>query len=407
MSLDVKSPDSVSGARPAPPIDVLVHRAADLRPVIAERAARTEADRRVSSETMSLLADNGLLTMCKPARFGGYEYGPSAMIKIGYELGQACGSTAWCAALSNCNSWFGSYWSLQAQQEVWADDNVDNLIAAPLAPTGKCEPVDGGYNLWGRWPFASNCDNSQWAIISAVIPESGAGPSGPGWFLTPMSTLRIDQDSWHMAGMQGTGSKVLYADEPVFVPAHRLVRLSDVVALTTPGRDIDANVMSRFGWTTFGAAALIGPILGMARGALEWFVDNMRSKVRPGAASSAADNAFVQERAGRSAAALDAVLGLVLDDVEEAETAIFAGERLEQSQRVRIRRDFGFASQQAVEVVNYLYGAAGASAAEVNRPIQRFWRDVNAAAGHVSLDSPSILAMTGQLMFGLTPTGAH
>lgn len=407
MTLNLKSATVPATRTRRPSLDALAERAADLRPTLTARARETETNRRVSSETIELLAANDLLAMCKPARFGGYEYGPSAMVRIGYELGQACGSTAWCATLANSNAWFGSYWPLQAQQEMWGGEQPDALLAAPLAPTGKCEPVDGGYRVWGRWPFASNCENSDWTIISAMVPESSDGPSGPGWFLTPMSTVQVDQDTWRMAGMQGTGSKTLYADEPVFIPTHRLVRLRDVLGLTTPGTQIEGNTLARFGWSTFGAAALVGPLLGMARGALDWFVENMRSKVRPGATSGAADNPFVQYRAGRASVALDATLCLLLRDLEDAEAVVFAGNELDDRQRIRVRRNFGYATQQAVEIVNSLYGAAGASAGELDRPIQRFWRDVNSAAGHVSLDETAIMSMAGQSMFGLTPTGAR
>lgn len=389
-----------------PALDELVSRAAALRPVLAERAAATERNRRVSSETTRLLADNGLLTMCQPARFGGFEYGPSAMLRVGYELGQACGSTAWCAALANCNAWFGSYWSLQAQDDVWGE-RPENLLAAPLAPVGKCAPVVGGYHVWGRWPFASNCENSDWSVISAVIPEHDGRPSGPGWFLTPMSTLQIDQDTWHMAGLQGSGSKTIYADEPIFVPAHRMVRISDVIGLTTPGAAIEGNVLAHFGWSTFGATALVAPLLGMARGALDWFIDNMRTKMRPGASTNAAESPFTQVRAGRSAVAIDAALNLLLSDLQEAEALVFAGGALDAAQRIRIRRDFGFATRTAVEVVNELFEGAGASSAELSKPIQRFWRDVNGGARHVSLDEQAIMAMAGQQLFGLTPTGAY
>lgn len=392
---------------PAPPsIDELMARAASLRPAIAERAEATERERRVSGDTIKLLADQGLLSMSKPARFGGCEYGPSAMVRLGYELGQACGSTAWCAALSNCNALFVSYWDIQAQQDVWGEAQ-DNLVAAPLAPTGKCERVDGGFRVWGSWPYASNCENSQWTVLSAIIPDDGTGPSGPAWFLTPMSTVRVDQDTWRMAGLQGTGSKTLRAEEPVFVPAHRMVRISDVIALTTPGTRLEDNPLAQFGWSTFGAAALIAPLLGMARGALDWFVDNMRSKIRPGATTSAAHNLFVQERAGRAEVMLDAALGLVLRDLEEAEAIVFAGGSLDESLRIRIRRDCGFAARQAVEVVNSLFEAAGASSADLARPIQRFWRDVNAGANHVSLDERAIMAMVGQKLFGLAPVGQY
>lgn len=393
-----------SGLRPS--LDELATRAAALRPLIAGQARAMESNRRVSAEVIQLLAGQGLLSMCQPARFGGYEYGPSAMVRIGYELGQACGSTAWCATLANCNAWFGSYWPLQAQEDVWGS-RPESLIAAPLAPTGQCQSVDGGYRLWGRWPFASNCENSDWSVISAIIPEHDGMPSGPGWFLTPMATLKIDQDSWHVAGLQGSGSKTLYTDEPVFVPGHRMVRLSDVIALTTPGAKIDGNVMARFGWSTFGAAALVAPLLGMARGALDWFTASMRSKVRPGASATSAHSPFVQASAGRAAAGIDAAVTLLMTDLAEAEMLVFGGGALDVAQRIRIRRDIGFATRAAVEAVDHLAGSAGASSSSLDQPIQRFWRDVNAGARHVSLDEASIMATAGQQLFGLPPAGAY
>jgi alkylation response protein AidB-like acyl-CoA dehydrogenase len=388
-----------------PTISELMDRATALRPTIAARADETELQRRVSAQTMKDLDQQGLLSVTKPARFGGYEYGPSALVRLGYELGQVCGSTAWCAALANCNAWFTSYWSLEAQNDVWGE-NLSNLVAAPLAPTGKCEPVESGYQLRGQWPYASNCENSQWTVIAAIVPEHDGHPAGPAWFLTPIDTVRIDQDSWHMSGLKGTGSKTLVADEPIFVPEHRMVRLSDVVNLTTPGSTTEANPLASFGWSTFGAAALVAPLLGMARGALDWYVEYMAGKMRPGAGVPAGQNPFVQERAGRASAQLDAALNLLVGDLEDAETVVFGGGTLEIGQRVRLRRNFGYAASQAVDVVNTLFVGSGSGAAQLSNPMQRFWRDVNAGAGHVSLDTSGIMMMSGQYQFGLTPTGA-
>lgn len=389
-----------------PSLDELMGRAAELRPEIAERARQTEQDRRVSADIIAKLRDAELLDMCKPARWGGFEYGPTAMVRLGFEIGQACGSTAWCAGLSNCNSWFGSYWSAEAQEDMWGTD-PRVLLAAPLAPTGTCEVTDGGYLLSGQWPYASNCENAEWTILSAVIPPHDDAPPGPAWFVAPMSELEIDQDSWFVSGLQGTGSKTLVAKTPIFVPAHRMVRISDVVALTTPGASIPGNVMARFGWSTFGAAALVAPLLGMAQGAIDWSVVNLKNKRRPGSTTTADQNPFLQERIGRASASLDAAKSLLLDDLARAESTVFDGERLSDEERIRIRRDFGFVSRTCVEIVDSLYDVAGASGSELSKPIQRFWRDTNAGARHVSLDDSAIMAMVGQHLLGLEPVGAR
>jgi len=46
---------------------------------------------------------------------------------------------------------------------------------------------------------------------------------------------------------------------------------------------------------------------------------------------------------------------------------------------------------------------AGAASAALDMPIQWDWRDINAAAGHVSHDVQTICALAGQVCFGLEP----
>lgn len=393
-----------------PPIDELVARARNLQPLLRQRAKETEANRRVSAETTAVLADAGLFKIVKSKRFGGFEYGPSALLRVGFELGQACGSTAWCAMLGNVNSWFASYWPLQAQADLWGE-SPDNLLAGTVMPTGNCGHAEGGYFIKGRWPWASNCENSNWFFISAMLPAVDGVSPGPGWFLTPRESLSVDQASWFVSGMQGTGSKVIFSEQPVFVPEHRVIRFSDILAGTTPGRSIPGNVPSAFGFGTFGAVSLVAPLLGMAQGALDWFAQAMQTKLRagsrPGAPIIAAHSPFVQERAGRASAAIDAAMALLLSDLPKLETKLQAGEGIEVAERIRIRRDCGFAARQAVDTVNGLFEGAGASGSDLDSPIQRFWRDINAAARHVSLDVQAINSSVGQQLFGLQPVGMY
>lgn len=368
-----------------------------------------ESDRRVAAATMDKLASAGLLNLVRSEKFGGYAYGPSALIRLGYELGQGCGSTAWCANITNVNSWFVSYWPEQAQQDVWKDQ-PDNRLAGLLAPTGKSERAEGGYKVWGRWPFGSNCDNSQWAFLSAGLPSEGDGPSATTWFLVPMSELKTDEDSWFVSGMQGTGSKTLSADEPIFVPEHRVIRFDDVATRAVPGCSIEGNTPANFSFSTFGACSLIGPILGMAKGALDWYVQMTKEKIRitmkAGLKLSAGQSPFAQERIGQASVMIESALAFALAEVEAAEQKVFSGEELTVSERIRVRAALVNAARQSVEAVNLFMVIAGASAADSNLPLQRFWRDINAAARHASLDTSGVSSLVGQDLLGLPPMGA-
>ena len=51
----------------------LLQRAAELVPVLRERAPATETERRIPEETIAAFVDSGLLRAANPDRYGGYE----------------------------------------------------------------------------------------------------------------------------------------------------------------------------------------------------------------------------------------------------------------------------------------------------------------------------------------------
>jgi len=386
---------------------VLLDRVRALQPAIREAARATETNRRVSKRTMDLLKGAEVTRLVRPAAFGGFEYGTGEMAQIAFELGRACGSTGWCGSLAICYQWMTSFFPIEAQRDVWA--NPDSLVAGSYNPSKEVEIVPGGIKLAGAWPFASNCENSEWLMLGAAVPNS-AGPPTIMWGLVPLTDMVVDQETWFTCGLQGTGSKTVRIAKPVFVPDHRLVKFSDVVAGTVPGKKIDGNVMSRFGFTTFGPTALVSPILGMAQGALDCFIELSKTRTRaakPGMFVPVSQSPLIQSRIGNAAATIESAFSMLLGSVAAAEEKVRRGAPLEVGERIAIRRNQGFAAKQSVAVVNDLYAKDGANASDLAAPLQRFWRDANAAALHLSLDWEAIASMYGQHKLGLEPVGIY
>lgn len=382
-----------------------------LQPYLAEQAAQTEANGRVSEQTTKKFVDAGLYRLNQSKRWGGFDLPPSSTFRLGYEVGRVCPSTAWCAIIANSMSWIVGYWPEEAQADVWGQ-NPGTVIAGTFSPTASCQKVDGGYEVTGKWPFASNCDNSDWVFVSSWFPEGGERGGEPGWFLVPRHEVNIDPDSWNVTGMQGTGSKTLYAnaDAPLRIPEHRAIHFMDIVNDCTPGLKIEGNMPPRFNFATFGCVFLLAPIMGAAQGMVDWYVEAMKKKIKvsfdPNAKAAVSENTDAQRRAGESQACLDAAVSLVLTDLRPLEKKIMAGEMLTQDERIRIRRSVGFAAQQGRAVANSIFEGAGASSTSLNVPLQRLWRDINMGANHTSLDVGGIYRMAGQQIFGLPPVGA-
>jgi len=383
----------------------ILDRVRKLRPEIASRALAAEKAKHVPAETMAALRDADVFRVMQPKRFGGYEYGPAELAQIGFELGRACGSTGWCGTLAVCFGWMTAFFPLEAQQEVW--DNPDNLLAVSYVPTPKVEVVDGGFKISGSWPWASGVDSAAWLILSALLP-SADGPPSLAWCLVPVSDVIVDHNSWNVSGLEGTGSKTVAINDPVFVPDHRVLPLGRIFSGKVPGVEIPGNCQARFGYPTFGPTALVAPIVGMAQGALDAFTETARGArrmARPGVFEKVAESALIQSLVGQAAARIDAARTLMLTSLQEGQEVVRSGGTLEIEQRVRIRRNHGFASRTSSEVVNDIFAKSGAAAADENNRVQRFWRDANTAALHASIDWDTLSALYGAQQLGLQPQG--
>ncbi|QND54771.1 hypothetical protein HB779_22965 (plasmid) [Phyllobacterium sp. 628] len=372
---------------------VLIDRVRELKPILSASARETENNRRVSQTTMKLLIDAELTRMLRPAAFGGFEYGPSELSLIAYELGQACGSTAWCGALAIAYPWLVSHFSLEAQRDVLSDP--DCVLASSLFPSKCVEIVPGGIKIAGLWRNASNCDNSQWLILGTLVPQSVGNPEFM-WALVPTAQTTIDQDSWLTCGLQGTGSKTVRIDAPIFVPDYRLLRFADITTGTAPGRLLHGNRMSLYQFTTFIAVALASPILGMAQGALDAFVQTSQTRTRFAPTFTIlplAGSPIIQATIGTASAMIESALALLHNSLVAAEEKIRLGIALEPKERIALRRNQSFAARQSISVVNDLFSKQGASGNDLAGPVQRFWRDANAGALHIYLDWDAVGAM--------------
>jgi len=405
MQQEAKRSAAIHTLAARPEFSEILTRIRKLVPEISARALSAEKARRVPAETMNALRDADVFRVMQPKRFGGYEYGPAELAQIGFELGRACGSTGWCGTLAVCFGWMTAFFPLEAQQEVWDDTN--NLLAVSYTPTPKVEVVDGGIKISGSWPWASGVDSATWLIVAAMIPNKD-GPPALAWCLVPVRDVKVDHDSWNVSGLQGTGSKTVAITEPLFVPRHRVLPLGAIFSGKVPGADIPDNGQARFGYPTFGPTALVSPIVGMAQGALDAFTETARDAkrmARPGVFEKVAESALIQSLVGQAAARIDAAQTLMVTSLSEGQEVVRAGGTLTIEQRVRIRRNHGFAARTSSEVVNEIFAKSGAAAADEKNQVQRFWRDANAAALHASIDWDTLSALYGTQQLGLQPQG--
>lgn len=392
-----------------PEFSELMRRAAALRPLIAERAGQTERDRRVSDDVTAMLKDAGLYHAVQPKRHGGYEFGLDELRQIAFEIGRGCASTGWCFGLGAANSWIIGMFPGEGQNDVWGIDQ-DTLVAACIAPTGKATRVDGGYKLRGRWGFASNCDNSSWLALGAVVESTEGGPPRPAFLLVPRSDYQVI-DTWHTVGLAGTGSKDIAIDAEIFVPTHRSVAFSDVLEQQAPGALINDSPLYRIPFLSGFPPMLANPAVSALRGALDEFIDSVATRATRGAfaggGSTIAQFGHVQSAVTEAEAAVDAAQLILQRDLQRATDLTTAGIKLSVEQRIEMRRGHAYAVRLCVQGINGLYDVVGGTGIQLDNGIQRAWRDINAVAHHISVNWHAVSTMYGQMKLGLPPKGQY
>ena len=132
----------------------VIERAKALAPKLAARAQQADREGKISDETVQEMAEAGLFRVLQPKRWGGYEMDPRVFYSVQMELAKGCMSTAWIYGVVGVHPWQLGLFPAQAQEDVWGKDSGVR-IASTYMPTGKAEPVDGGFKFNGRWSAAT------------------------------------------------------------------------------------------------------------------------------------------------------------------------------------------------------------------------------------------------------------
>lgn len=394
-----------------PSIQQLGDAARELVPYLRERAPQTERERRVSVEATDKFRQAGFFKLMQPARFGGYEYGFSSFIEIISELGRGCASSSWGCSLGAVHQWVIGTFPEQAQQDMWGA-NPEAIACGSYAPAAQAEKVDGGYTVQGQWHWASNVDNSQWALLGVMFPpdEPGGVSPGAGFVLVPREDWHIE-DNWHVVGQSGTGSKTVAIDQPVFVPGHRRLTFAEASSNNPPGAAFNPNPMYRIPFLSAVPNCLASPMLGNAQGAIEVFEELCGVRVTRGAVAGAGGKLSqffpVQSRLAEAHACVDAARLLLYRDTADVENMAAQGVMIDVATRIRNRRDHAFSTKLCHQATEGLFSAVGGAGMSLDQPLQRMWRDANMIARHISLNWDAVSSMVGQFHLGLEPKGQY
>jgi len=263
-----------------PSTEELVERARALIPLLRERADEDERNRKINPETVRRMNEAGLFRVLQPRRWGGFELGQRAFAEVQMALGEGDMSVAWIYGVIALHSLHLGLLDDRAASDVWGSDN-SVLIASPYMPGGKATPVDGGYELSGRWSYSSGCDHCDWTFLGGFVDGD---PNQYRSFLLPRKDAPI-VDTWRTIGLGATGSHDIVVDR-AFVPEYRTHKFMDGFTGTNPGREWNNGPLFRMPFMLVFMRGITSGQIGALQHMTDLFRNYAREKIFMGSKTS-------------------------------------------------------------------------------------------------------------------------
>jgi alkylation response protein AidB-like acyl-CoA dehydrogenase len=353
----------------------VIARAAAVSAAVAAASDDIEASRRLPPALLERLHEAELFRLLLPRSSNGIETDPVTFFHVIETIARADASTAWCLSQAGGCAMSAAYLDPAVARAIFGDDPRAVLAWGP-GPKVKAIECDGGYRVTGVWAFASGGRHATWLGAHCPIFRADGLPRLEANGAQEERTMLVRSedvewaDIWNTVGLRGTASDQ-FALNDFFVRAdHSITREFDRECR-------ESGPLYRMGSGTCYQVGFAGVACGIARGALDCFLDLARNKVPRGTRSPLRDNAVVQSNLAQTEVNLRAARGFVLQSMADIWKQLCAGSSITVDQRIIVRMAATNAIHKAREAVDFAYNAAGATAIFENHPLERRFRDIH------------------------------
>jgi alkylation response protein AidB-like acyl-CoA dehydrogenase len=353
----------------------VIARAEAVRPMVAAASSEIERGRRLPATLLDALHEAELFRLLLPRSSNGIETDPVTFFHVIETIAQADASTAWCLSQAGGCAMSAAYLDLPVAHAIFGNDPRAVLAWGP-GPKVRAVECEGGYRVTGVWAFASGGRHASWLGAHCPIFKACGSPRLDDNGAQQERTMLVRSqdvawtDIWNTVGLRGTASDQFALDDFFVRADHSITREFDRECR-------EAGPLYRMGSGTCYQVGFAGVACGIARGALDCFVDIARNKVPRGMKSPLRDNAVMQAGLAQAEVNLRAARGFVLQSMADVWKHLCAGATISVDQRVTVRMAATHAIHKAREAVDFAYHGAGTTAIFENHPLERRFRDIH------------------------------
>jgi alkylation response protein AidB-like acyl-CoA dehydrogenase len=383
----------------------MVDRAIELRPVLQAKAAEFESNREVSKDVIEEMQQARLFDTIAPKRWGGLGLPLAAQVRVSEELARGDASVSWVHYILSFGSWMVSLLPDAGQEEVFAEGVP--RVGGIGGPPGTARRVDDGYVINGKWGFASGCEHAHWCFLVATPDDveaiSGMPPPQVA-VVVPMSDVSIE-DTWFVAGMCGTGSNTLVAQD-VLVPDRRILAVDPEGGSASANRTPTEEPSDYWPfWPTITGTAT-GPLVGMAQAVFDLIKAGVSKRgITYTSYERQTDSHIVLRDLAEAAIKIESARLLLHRCAAQVDELGVERRKMSMLERAQIRGEVAYVSRLLRETVDSLMSIGGASAFAQSNVLQRYWRDLGMISRHAFLSTNPGLEVYGRALTDQWPIG--
>ena len=374
--------------------------------LLMEEGPKSDAQRRLSEKSVRVMKDSKGTRLLQATDLGGFQSHPLDFLEWVMAVAQYDPSAGWIAGVVGVHPWEISLMDPRVQQEIYGVD-PDVWTASPYAPLGRATRVDGGYLFSGRWSYSTGTDYCDWVVLGGMVTDDDGNLGTPPQmrhFVLPRGDYEIVEDSWHIMGLSGTGSKDVRMTN-AFVPDYRTI---DATVMMMGAAKPFAEALRpgvplyRMGMALLFSGAIGAATLGIATGAIRVYREYLEQRVSVAGKVGKTDP-FQLAALARAESDLDASITHLRTKISAFYDQVCAGEEITITQRQDWRRDQVRATDRMVSVIDELYRLSGANGVWKDKPLERFWRDLHTGAMHACNLREDVYVGWGAAQFGQDP----
>lgn len=373
----------------------------DLGRAADERAVEIEQLRRLPDDLAGGLRTLGFARAMVPHELGGGEWSVADTVDAIERVAYHDGATGWCGMIAATTSLISGHLPPDWAETIYGA--ADAHTGGFAAPVGRAQADGDGLVVSGRWQWGSGTHHCTWIGGGALIVDGNGDPAPlPDGTVAPFVLFPADavtfHDTWHVAGLKGTGSGD-YAVDAEVVPAGRWVQIGGTARIDRP--------LYRFSFLGVLAVGVAAVGLGLARRAADELIDMAGGKRPQGSAKTLAERPVVQAALADADARRRAARHLLDHAVAEAWRLAEGDAAMDRTRtRIGLRQAATHAMTTSAAAVHACYTAGGGAAVYETSPLQRVFRDVHVATQHAMV-APRTMEVVGRARLGLPTDVSH